>query len=108
MIEPKIVCLCGSVRFKEDFETLSCDYTIDGWIVVMPGCFTHDYFHTHSTGQIIKTKLDDLHRAKIRLAHRVVIINKDGYIGESTRRELEYALELGKEIVFTEEEMKNE
>lgn len=103
MNSPKIVCLCGSVRFKEDFETIACGFTIDGWIVLMPGCFSHDYFHTHKTGQIIKAKLDDLHRAKIRLADLVVIINKDGYIGESTRHELEYARELGKEIKFSEE-----
>ena len=99
----KIVCLCGSVRFREQFEIQACTYTLKGWIVVMPNCFGHNHFHKTMTGKSQKIDLDKLHFAKIRLADRVVIINKDGYIGESTRNELEYAKELGKEIIFTEE-----
>lgn len=49
-----------------------------------------------------KAVLDDLHRHKIDLADRVLIVNPGGYLGESTRRELAYAQAAGKPISFTD------
>jgi len=50
-----------------------------------------------------KAKLDELHLRKIDLADEVLILNVDGYIGESTRNELNYAKSKGKKIRFLEE-----
>jgi hypothetical protein len=50
----------------------------------------------------VKTMLDDLHKRKNDLADEVLILNVDGYIGESTRSEMEYAYRVGKKVRFLE------
>ena len=47
--------------------------------------------------------LDDLHKVKISMSNLVFIINKNGYIGESTKSEIEYAEKAGKQIVYLED-----
>ena len=91
-----IVCLCGSTKFKEDFLFLQKEYTLRNYIVLSVGFFGHadDEQLTMET----KAELDILHLAKIDLAHEVCIISVDGYIGESTRREIAYANWLDKRI----------
>ena len=46
--------------------------------------------------------LDDMHREKINMADEVYIINPGGYIGESTRYEINYALAAGKKVNYLE------
>lgn len=98
---PKIVCLCGSTRFKKEFEEVNKQETLKGNIVLSVGLFGH-LEGMDMTGEV-KQKLDKLHLAKIALADEVIILNVKGYIGESTQRELNYALNAGKEITFLEE-----
>jgi hypothetical protein len=92
---PKIVCLCGSVRFREDFEKWACFFTREGVCVVGVACYDHDHFHNTEQGALIKMRLDYLHFQKIAMADAVFVINKDGYIGESTAREIRMAEALG-------------
>lgn len=94
-----IVCLCGSVRFREDFEREACTHTLMGYIVVMPNCWNHEIFHSER-GKMAKERLDRLHLKKIDLCDIVFIINRDGYIGESTRREIAYAESKNKPICY--------
>jgi hypothetical protein len=54
------------------------------------------------TGKTAKKELDRLHFDKIKLADVVYVINEDGYIGESTQNEIEYAKELDKRIIYME------
>jgi hypothetical protein len=91
---PEIVCLCGSTRFNEAFRQAQLDETLKGHIVLTIGCnmkSDNDLFGNiaEPTKQSIKGMLDELHKKKIDLADRVYILNVGGYIGESTRRELE-------------------
>lgn len=44
------------------------------------------------------TPYDDMHRRKIDLADYIYVINVGGYIGESTRVEIEYAEMHDKEV----------
>jgi len=48
----------------------------------------------------LKQRLDTLHLRKIDLADEILVLNQDGYIGESTRREIDYAASLGKPVRF--------
>jgi len=99
----RIVCLCGSVRFKKEFDETNWAFTLSGDIVLQPGCWDHDSFHEDNAYmKQYKIDLDKLHKAKIDLADMVYIINKDGYIGESTRSEIEYAKSKGKWIEYME------
>jgi len=104
---PTIVCLCGSTRFSEAFQKANLLETLAGNIVLTIGCDLRSdtvTFHDLSDEQRaeIKAQLDELHLSKIDLADEVLILNVNGYIGESTRRELSYANQQGKRIRFLE------
>jgi len=95
MDKPKIVCLCGSTRFFNEFQKANYEETMKGNIILSVGFYPHSQKQAH--GQEIgctdeqKIMLDELHKRKIDLADEVFVLNKDGYIGSSTRSEIEYA-----------------
>lgn len=97
---PKIVCLCGSTKFKQQFLDAQFRFTMAGYIVLSVGCFMHADKISITFSE--KEKLDELHKRKIELADEVFIVNVDGYIGNSTTVELEYAEYLGKMITYLE------
>jgi len=105
--KPKIVCLCGSTKFSEAFRTAQFNETMAGKIVLTIGCnmkSDDDLFGNMAEPlkESIKHQLDELHLRKIEMADEVLILNIGSYIGESTRRELEYARKLRKVIRFAE------
>lgn len=105
---PAIVCLCGSTRFWREFQAASLRETMAGRIVLSIGAASgtdDEHFGGLPKAEYdhIKAMLDDLHMRKIDLADEVLILNKDGYIGESTARELAYAQACGKVVRYLEE-----
>lgn len=96
--KPKIVCLCGSTRFKEEFELAELELTLEGYIVLTVGGFMHADGLPITEAQ--KYSLDRLHKYKISLCDEVLILNKDGYIGTSTQSEIEYAELSGKPVRY--------
>jgi hypothetical protein len=100
-IRPRIVCLCGSTRFSDAFRDANLRETIAGKIVLTIGC---DFKSDDALGltDADKVRLDELHLRKIDLSDEVLILNVGGYVGESTQRELGYAIEKGKVIRFLE------
>jgi hypothetical protein len=104
---PSIVVLCGSTRFGEAFQEANLRLTMAGHIVLSIGCdlrSDHDLWSDKSEDEIeeIKADLDELHKRKIDLADSVYVLNVGGYIGESTRSEIEYAEKLGRPIGYLE------
>jgi hypothetical protein len=100
---PKIVVHCGSTsRAQAAFEQWRLYDTLAGYIVLTIGAAKNDAELDITLSQAIK--LDMLHLFKIDIADAVRILNVGGYIGESTKRELEYARRLGKPVWFLEEE----
>lgn len=100
---PQIVCLCGSTRFMDAFHEAGWQLTLDGHIVLSVGVCKHAEHHGgEALGEDVAARLDKLHFCKIDLADWVLILNVNGYIGESTRRELEYAQALRKRVTFLE------
>ncbi len=95
----KVITLCGSTKFKEDFERVNRELTLAGNIVISVGCFGHsgDVFSDEQ-----KEMLDEIHKRKIDLSDAIYVINKNGYIGTSTANEIEYAKAHGKEVIFME------
>jgi hypothetical protein len=98
---PEIVCLCGSTKFKKEFLEEAKKEAIKECIVLSVGWFSHADGNVLPEG--MKEKLDELHKRKLDLCDRVTVINVGGYIGESTRSEIEYATKLGKPITYLEE-----
>ncbi len=97
-----VITLCGSTRFKEQFLEAQKRLTLEGNIVISVGLFGHsgdDEVWTPGT----KEMLDDMHKRKIDMADGIYVINVGGYIGQSTRSEIDYALSQGKTIEYLEE-----
>ena len=97
----KVITLCGSTRFKDEFLETQKRLTLEGNIVISVGLFGHsgdDVVWTEG----VKDMLDRQHLAKIDLADEIYVINVGGYIGDSTRREIAYAEFKGKSITYLE------
>lgn len=97
----KVITLCGSTRFKDAFLEAQKQLTLQGNIVISVGLFGHsgdDEVWTEGT----KEMLDDMHKQKIDMADEIFVININGYIGSSTRSEIEYALAHGKAVKYLE------
>ena len=98
----KVITLCGSTRFKDQFYEAQKRLTLEGNIVISVGLFGHSgdaEVWTEGT----KEMLDDMHKRKIDMADAIFVINVGGYIGSSTRSEIEYATATGKEVMYLEE-----
>lgn len=95
---PTIVCLCGSTRFKEDFIEANKEQTLMGKIVLSVGMFGH--LEGLDMNGETKKMFDELHKRKIDMCDEVLVISVNGYIGESTRSEIDYARGLGKRLLF--------
>ena len=96
-----VITLCGSTRFKDQFLEAQKRLTLEGNIVISIGLFGHsgdDEVWTEGT----KEMLDDMHKRKIDMADEIYVINVGGYIGSSTRSEIEYAKSHGKGIRYLE------
>lgn len=102
----KIITLCGSTRFKDEFMQVQKDLTLKGNIVISVGLFGHagdkEVWESMDEGTRTKTKemLDDIHKRKIDLADEIFVINVGGYIGESTKSEIDYAKKTGKKVNY--------
>ena len=97
-----VVTLCGSTKFKEEFLEVQKELTLQGNIVISVGLFGHSG-DKEVWEEETKEMLDDMHKQKIDMANEIYVINKDGYIGSSTKSEIEYAKSLGKGIRYLEE-----
>ena len=98
----KVVTLCGSTRFKDEFIEAQKRLTLAGNIVISVGLFGHsgDY---EVWAEGTKEMLDDMHKRKIDMADEIYVINVGGYIGSSTKSEIEYAKKTGKTVKYLEE-----
>ena len=104
-----VITLCGSTRFKDQFMEAQKKLTLEGNIVISVGLFGHsgdqEVWENMDEGTLTKTKemLDDMHKRKIDMADAIYVINVGGYIGSSTKSEIEYATAHGKEVRYLEE-----
>ena len=95
----KIITLCGSTRFRDEYTEAQKRLTLEGNIVISVGLFGHSG-DKEVWDENTKEMLDDMHLRKIDLADEIFVINPGGYIGESTRKEIDYALMTGKEVRY--------
>ena len=96
----KIITLCGSIKFKEDFLREQTRLTMEGNIVLCPNFF-NDLNQTKLTAETIQM-LGEMHKQKIDMSHEIFVINKNGYVGDNTESEIKYATNVGKKVVYME------
>ena len=95
-----IITLCGSIKFKDEFLKVQEKLTLEGNIV-----FTPNFFNNIKKEEItkeLKKMLDEMHKQKIDMSDEIYIINVGGYIGDSTKSEIEYAKSKGKKVSYLE------
>ena len=110
----KTICICGSTRFADlhaikrwelektgKYICLMINYLPSWYAKEVFGEGVNDHFGEASG---LKEILDELHLRKIDMADEIFVINKDGYIGESTRNEIEYTKKQNKPIYYLESE----
>jgi hypothetical protein len=97
----KIITLCGSTKFRDEFIAEQKRLTLEGNIVISVGLFGHSG-DNEVWSESTKEMLDDMHKRKIDLADEIFVINVGGYIGSSTRSEIEYAIKTNKAVNYLE------
>ena len=98
----KIITLCGSTKFKEEFLREQKRLTLEGNIVLSVGLFGHSG-DIEVWNEGVKELMDDMHKRRIDLSDEIFVINKDGYKGSRTKSEIEYALKTNKIVRYMEE-----
>lgn len=98
-MDTKVITICGSLRYskemmkiaeklelKNGYAVIQCVYNVDG----------------QKYEEIDESILDKIHRKKIDISDAIYVVNIDGYIGNSTKNEIEYAINNGKEVIYHE------
>ena len=106
VVRPKIICLCGSSRFVDTMAVIAWTFERDEGVITMglhllPAWYTQNADH-QAEHEGRAAMMDELHLRKIDLADEVFVVNVNGYIGESTKREIKYAQAHGKLVKFLE------
>lgn len=95
----KIITLCGSIKFKDEFMKIQEKLVLEGKIVFLPIFFYNKNIEINSE---TKEMLNKIHKQKIDMSDEIYVINLNGYIGESTESEIEYAKIKNKKISYLE------
>lgn len=101
MAKFKVVTLCGSTRFKEEFSKVQAELTLNGIIVISLGLFSQSEGVAPLSDEM-ETLLIQMHQQRIDLADEIFVINKGGYIGNNTQMEIQYARKKGKRVTYLE------
>jgi RimJ/RimL family protein N-acetyltransferase/uncharacterized protein YkuJ len=94
----KVITLCGSTKFKKQFEQANAYLTLQGNIVISLAFFeqSEGFEITQEQAELFER----LHFRKIDMSDEIFVIDVDGYIGSSTKKEIKYAKEKGKTVRF--------
>ncbi len=93
----KVITLCGSLKFKKEMMEIAEKMALKGNCIITPVYPTCDNFkRTEKQLEYLK----NAHYKKIELSDAILVVNVDGYIGDSTNLEIEYAKRLNKEIIY--------
>ena len=93
----KVIALCGSLKYQYEMMKVAEILSLKGNCILTPIYPTNDTFKL-SESEIRKLKV--AHLKRIELSDAIYVVNKDKYIGNSTKKEIEYAKSLNKEIIY--------
>jgi hypothetical protein len=93
-----VITLCGSMRFREEFARLDAELTLAGHVVLSPTAVDQ----STELDADERARLGRMHLQRIAMSDEVLVVNVGGYVGESTRREIEHARSRGIPVSFLE------
>lgn len=99
MKKVKIITVCGNLRFYKEMMEITEKIELEGNCMLVP------IYNPSKTSKDDFTEeealmLDKMHKERIKLADAILVVNVNGYIGDSTRKEIEFAKFLNKEIIY--------
>lgn len=94
----KIITVCGSYKFKREMVEITEKMTLKGNCVLTPNELTQTDKDAYTKDEILM--IDKMHKEKIKISDAILVVNVNGYIGNSTKSEIEYAKSLNKEIIY--------
>ena len=98
-MEVKVITICGSMRYSKEMMKISEELELKQGYAVIQCVYNVDGLKYEGIDASI---LDKIHRKKIDISNAIYVVNVDGYIGSSTKNEIEYATETGKEVMYHE------
>ncbi len=104
---PRIVCLCGSSRFVAEMACIAWAFERDEGCITLGLHLLPESYPVHVSDHLAEAEgcaehMDELHKRKIDLADEIFVVNVGGYIGDSTRSEIDYARAHGKPVRYLE------
>lgn len=94
----KVITVCGSYKFKKEMVEITEMLTLKGNCMITPNELTKTNKDDYTEADILM--IDKMHKEKIKLSDAILVIDVGGYIGSSTKNEIEYAKSLNKEIIY--------
>lgn len=94
----KVITICGSYKFKKEMIDIAEKLTLEGNCVLMPNELSRNNKDDYTLEEALM--IDKMHKEKIKLSDAILVVNVNGYIGSSTKSEIEYAKNLNKEIIY--------
>ncbi len=94
----KIITVCGSYKFKKEMTEITEKMTLKGNCMITPNELAKTDKEAYTKEEILM--IDKMHKEKIKISDAILVVNVNGYIGNSTKSEIEYAKSLNKEILY--------
>ena len=94
----KVITICGSYKFKKEMINIAEKLTLEGNCVLMPNELLRNNKDDYSKEEV--SMIDKMHKEKIKLSDAILVVNVNGYVGSSTKSEIEFAKNLNKEIMY--------
>ncbi len=96
----KVITICGSLKFQKEMMEVAEKLDLEGNCIITP---VYPVLRIDELTDNQLQKIKEAHFKKIELSDAIYVINKNNYIGESTKLEIEYAKKLGKKVMYLEE-----
>lgn len=100
----KIITVCGSYKFKKEMIEITEKMALEGNCMITPIELSKPDKNAYTEDEI--SMLGKIHKEKIKISDAILVVNINGYIGDSTKSEIEYAKSLNKEIIYYTEFIK--
>lgn len=94
----KIITVCGSYKFEKEMIEITETMTLQGNCMLTPIELARPNKEAYTEDQALM--IDKMHKEKIKISDAILVVNVNGYIGNSTNSEIEYAKSLNKEIIY--------
>lgn len=98
-MEIKVITICGSMRYAKEMMKIAEELELKNGYAVIQCVYNVNGLKYEGLDASI---LDKIHRKKIDISDAIYVVNIQGYIGNSTKKEIEYAINTGKEVIYHE------